>query len=286
MRLLPFFLLTFLLSVSLQASSIFGNKDQQNSSIYLNYIKELLITTQKTRGLTNSYLNGEKGAVVFTFQNRSKMKKVLLKMQHSALTKDPYIKKQTNTIEQELLALNKSVLKMEPKKAFQAYSQEIAKILTLAQTLEKRMSTHLDDFGKKSAYIMVNIILPLTESVGQLRGYGAGIAAKKFVSTQDKKNITVIIHNIEKLKTQLDMQMQKLVAQYQSHFTTPIRHEVSVVDAAIDTYIQQTTTHLLVNPKNVDADQYFQTGTQLIAKILRIYKRCNDAMLDDAQGWF
>lgn len=46
-----------LLVSSLQAKPIFSNSEQADISSYIDSLKDLVVATQKTRGLTNSYLN-------------------------------------------------------------------------------------------------------------------------------------------------------------------------------------------------------------------------------------
>ena len=52
------FLFMFIFVLTLQAKPIFSNAEQADSSQYIDALKNLVVATQKTRGLTNSYLNG------------------------------------------------------------------------------------------------------------------------------------------------------------------------------------------------------------------------------------
>ena len=188
------FLFMFILVFTLQAKPIFSNTDQADSSQYIDALKNLVVATQKTRGLTNSYLNGNLIALMLVQDAKSDMKKAIGTMESLKLASDPVINQRASGMSSKLIELNRKGLKLKPEEAFERYTQEIEQILMLAQTVSKRSADHMTPFAKDASFVMMEQMLPLTEYVGQLRGYGSGIAAKGAMTQEQKEFIREYIH--------------------------------------------------------------------------------------------
>jgi hypothetical protein len=162
---------------SAEAKQLFSNSEQAEISQYINSLKELVVATQKTRGLTNSYLNGNLIALMLVQDTKNDMKKAIGKMESLKLASDPVINQRATDVSNKLVELNRKGLKLKPEVAFERYTQEIEQILMLAQTVGKRGGEHMTPFAQEASFVMMEEMLPLSEYVGQLRGMGSGIAA-------------------------------------------------------------------------------------------------------------
>ena len=282
MRLL---LLILLLVFNLQAKSLFSNQEQSDTSKYVESLKNLILATQKTRGLTNSYLNGNTAAMLLVFSNRDDMKSAIGDMESLPLAADPVINSRATAISTALIKLNRKAFKLEPKKAFTAYTEQIEETLMLAQSVSKRFAKDLTPFGKDISAVMMEIMLPMTEYTGRLRGLGAGVAAKGEVSKEDMENIAMLAYKLQSLNEKLQESMTQIIAKYPKKLPQEINQELDAINKGVKEYTSFAQRTLLTQPKTVDPDDYFDKGTALISAIIKVYDTSNKAIAEDAKGW-
>lgn len=280
-----FFLLILLLLVNLQAKSLFSNEEQANTSKYIESLKNLILATQKTRGLTNSYLNGNTAAMLLVFSNRDDMKSAIGNMEATPLAADPVINTRATTISQALIKLNRKAFKQPPAKTFAAYTEQIEQTLMLAQSVSKRFAKDLSPFGKEISSVMMEIMLPMTEYTGRLRGLGAGIAAKGKITKDNMETMMALAYQLQTYNKKLQTSMQQIIAKYSGKLPSNINNELKDIDNKVKAYIAVAQKKLLKDPAKVDPDSYFDQGTELISAIITVYDSCNQAILKDSKGW-
>jgi len=285
MRLLLIFLLLLFTSV-LEAKSLFGNDEQLQNSLYTDALKDLLIATQKTRGLTNSYINGNTSAMLLVYAARDEMKSAIGEMEATTLAADPVINTRATAISQALVKLNRKAFKMSAEDAFSAYTEQISNILMLAQTVSKRLSAKLSPFGKDASYIMMEIMLPLTEYVGQLRGFGAGLAAKKRATTQERAKLNVLLKRVKELNRKMQQELATLVSKHPSKVNSAILIDAKKIDNMIFAYTKLVQNRFKNRQILVNPDEFFEDGTAIINQIITAYNKINKAILEDSKGWF
>ncbi len=273
------------LLLNLQAKSLFSNDAQKENSIYINNLKELLLATQKTRGLTNSYLNGNTASLLLVYNSRSDIKKAIGKMESTTLATDVVINSRASDISKSLIKLNSIAFKQAPKKTFGDYTQEIEQILMLAQTISQRTSKDLNPFGKEASSIMMNDMLPLTEYVGQLRGYGSGVAARGVIKKSDIEQVYLLVNEMTTYNTTLQDDMSGLLSKYSGKLPKSLREELVNINKQVEQYQFLASKKLLKSPKDVDSDLFFEKGTMLIKAIVKAYNSSNRAILEDSKGW-
>jgi hypothetical protein len=278
-------LLILLLLVNIQAKSLFSNEEQANTSKYIESLKNLILATQKTRGLTNSYLNGNTAAMLLVFTNRDDMKTAIGNMESLPLAADPVINSRATAISQALIKLNRKAFKQEPKKTFAAYTEQIDQTLMLAQSVSKRFAKDLTPFGKEISSVMMEIMLPMTEYTGRLRGLGAGIAAKGKVEKEDMENIAMLAYNLQSLNKKLQANMTQIISKYPGKFSASVKSELASINEQVKSYTLYASQTLLKDPASVDPDTYFENGTKLISAIIKVYNTSNKAIMEDSKGW-
>ena len=270
---------------SLEAKSLFSNTQQADSSVYIGSLKDLVIATQKTRGLTNSYMNGNTAALLLVYANRQEMKKAIGTMESLPMAADPIINSRATTISQSLITLNNKAFKQKPSVAFSNYTEQIAQALMLAQTVSKRSSKELNPFGQEASAVMMEVMLPMTEYVGQLRGFGSGLAAKGSRSEDELAKILVLVNEVKTLNIKLQSDMNRLISKYPSKLSSSISNEVLAVNQSANSYTKFAQREFSKNIKNIDPNIYFENGTKLISKIIKAYNTNNSAILEDSKGW-
>jgi len=279
-------LLTLLLLVNLEAKSFFGNSTQAQTSKYIDNLKDLIISTQKTRGLTNSYLNGNTATMLLVYVNRDKMKKAIGNMESFSLASDPVINSRATAISTALTKINHKAFKQKAAKSFSEYTDQIEQTLMLAQSVSKRFGKDLTPFAKASSSVMMETMLPMTEFTGRLRGLGAGIAAKGKVTKDEKQKIGVLVYQLTNANQQLQEQLNQIISKYSDKLPSNINSELASINTKVKKYTAVAQKTLLKNPSKVDSDDYFNEGTELISAIIKAYNTLDQAMLKDAKGWF
>ena len=278
-------LIALLLLVNVHAKSLFSNNSQEESSKYIGALKDLVISTQKTRGLTNSYLNGNTVALMLVFENKKEMKDAIGNMEASALSSDPVVNSRATAISQALIKLNRKSLKMEPSKAFEAYTEQIEQILMLAQTISRRNSKELNPLGQDASTLMMEVILPMTEYVGRMRGMGSGIAAHGSISEDQKMKVFTMITEIDALQNKVQENMQAILAKHAKAYNNNVSTTLGSIKGDTKEYVNLTKNTLVNTPDTIDSTDYFDQGTDLITLLIKLYDANNRALLEDSKGW-
>jgi hypothetical protein len=214
------------------------------------------------------------------------MKKALATMDSTELATDPVINSKASAISTALIKLNNKAFKMPPAETFAAYTEQIQNILMLAQTISQRASKDLNDFGKEASKIMVGTALPLTEYVGQLRGFGAGLAARGKVGKHDIEKVYALSSKVTSLNSQFQQELSMLSSKYKSSLPSNIQAQVDTVFKSAKAFASLSQKKLLKSPASVDPDEFFDQGTQVIENVLKVYNSLNASILKDSDGWF
>jgi len=277
--------IAMLILVSLNAKSFFSNSQQADNTIYLGSLKDLVIATQKTRGLTNSFLNGNTAALLLVYNNRENMVKAISTMESVSIATDPIIKKRATNISNALIKLNNSAFKKESNSVFAQYTEQIAQTLILAQTLAKRSAKDLNPFGVDASKVMMNTMLPMTEYVGQMRGFGSGLAAKKKCSKLELNKMLILANKIQNLNVKLQKQLFKLTQKYKQSLPLQLQNQAADINTITKKYTLFVKNQFENNVKNINPNIYFDNGTDLISHIIKVYGTINKAILEDSKGW-
>ena len=274
-----------LLLSTLQAKSLFTNDEQIENAKYINSLKDLVIATQKTRGLTNSYLNGNESTLLLIHGNKQDMKRALGIMESLPLSTNPIISERATSISQSLVKLNNRAFKLKPTVAFDSYTEQIEQTLMLAQTVSKQGSHDLNRLGQEASTLMMETILPLTEQIGRMRGMGSGVIAKGEISKTQKYSMLAMIDDIDKINTKLQKDMRFIIAQNRDNYDSTIDRNLALSEKSILKYTTLTKSKVLNTRGKLNADDYFAEGTDIISLLINIFNSNNQAILKDSKGW-
>ncbi|NOR57464.1 MAG: hypothetical protein GQ474_02965 [Sulfurimonas sp.] len=279
-------LLITALIFSLNAKSLFSNSNQADNSKYIGALKDLIIATQKTRGLTNNYLNGNTTSMLLVYGNRKEMKKAIGTMESLPLASDPIINNRATNISESLIKLNRKAFKKDPAIVFEQYTELIEQTLMLAQTVSKHGSKELNPLGKKLSTVMMETILPLSEYVGQMRGMGSGIVAKGKITKDQKAQMQAIMYEVDSLTSDLITNVKVIASSNQKSFNSKLDSKLDAIAKASKNYLSLTNDEVVEKTKIAfDTDDYFNKGTDLISLLIDVYNINNKVILDDSKGW-
>ncbi|MCF6339413.1 MAG: nitrate- and nitrite sensing domain-containing protein [Sulfurimonas sp.] len=280
-------LIIAILFFNIQAKPLFSNDAQASTSKYMESLRDLIISTQKTRGLTNAYLNGDEYALLTLFGTTNDMKEAIGKMESLKIASDPLIESKATLISRELTSLNREAVKsVDTQEVFNRYTDLIGQSLLLAQTISRHASKKSSDFGKESTTLMMESLLPFAEHIGVLRGIGAGLAAKK---TSSRKNRSILISELAKVQVfsqNIQSKVSKIIIKHKDKIqTSVIKEKLKKLDTATENYLVLTQKNILKNTITYDSSEYFNKGTEIITQSMSIYDDINKAVLADSKGW-
>jgi len=279
------FLVIAVLIFNLEAKSLFSNSDQADNAKYINALKDLVLATQKTRGLTNSYLNGNESSLLLIHGNQRDMKRAIGTMESLPLASNPTINDRATSISQALIKLNNKAFKLEAAVAFDGYTEQIEQTLMLAQTVSRQGSENLNPLGKEASTVMMEVILPLTEQIGKMRGMGSGIIAKNSISSNQKFAITSMLGIIDDLDSKLQVDMGVIIASHKDMYDTTISRNLITLQKEISTYTTLTKMKVLKGGEGLNSSDFFTQGTDIISILVNIFNSNNKAIIADSKGW-
>ena len=279
------FLLMVMIIVSMQAKAIFSNSQQGEASEYMGALKDLIVATQKTRGATYGYHNGNTTALLLIYEYRSDMKKAIGTMESLPMSSEPVVNARATAISQALTKLNSSALKRGTEETFDLYTENIEHSLMLAQTINKKGFDDLNPFGKEAADVMLESILPLTENIGQLRAMGTGSAAKGEISQTTMIQMKVLIKEIKKINEKFQADEQFIYTNNKEQFHTDIDMKMKRIQAAIDNLIAKTQKDIFKEEIKTNSSQYFSLATDVISEVVIVFDINNRAIVSDSKGW-
>jgi len=274
-----------MLVVSVYAKALFSNSQQADASEYMGALKDLIVATQKTRGATFGYHNGNTSALLLIYEYRSAMKKAIGTMESLPLSSEPIVNARATAISQALTRLNGIALKMDTEKAFDQYTENIEHSLMLAQTINKKGFDDLNPFGQLAANVMLESILPLTENIGQLRAMGTGAAAKGTITKEKMVQMQVLMKEIKKINDKFQSDEKYIYINHKEQFKTDVNMKMQRIQSSINNLIAVTQKRIFKKKITANPSQYFSLATDVISDVVVVFDINNRAIVSDSKGW-
>ena len=249
---------------------------------YLDSLKDLIVATQKTRGLTNNFMSGNVVAQLLVYGERSEMKKALRSLKKQGETVDSGVQKQVADLKKGLKKLDKVAFKQDAAKTFQDYTDFIDKMLIMgAQTAH--ISFDQDSvLSKKASYIMMEVVLPLTENIGKTRGLGSGIVARGHCKEKEISKMNGFINEIERYSAIMLKEMTILYKQHRDIYSADIIQKIEAINTKIDNYIELSRNKVIGKQEiTLDPNAYFDQGTAAISDVTTIFLDNKSAILKE-----
>ncbi len=274
-------LASLLLVLNLSAFSLFGNSEQELKKVdYMNELKNLIVATQKTRGLTNNYMNGNVVAMLLVHSERKEMKKSL-----QALKKFSDLDNSTLILEPKLLKLNKIAFKQDSHKSFSQYTALIAKMLVIGDAFVLNQMKNNSDLAKNASRMMMNNILPFTENIGKIRGLGSGVVARTYSTKAEDKQLQGFVNTVEHLNEKEAPNMKVLAFKYPQFYPKNIPDKIEDVSNDTRKFIALTQQKVIAQKDiKLNTNVYFNQGTDLISKALELFDANANAMKKEIQN--
>ena len=268
-------LISLLLVLNLSAFSLFGGNTKELEKVdYMNELKNLIVATQKTRGLTNNYMNGNVVSMLLVHTERKEIKKSL-----KALKKFSDLDNSTLILESKLLALNKIAFKQDAHKSFAAYTALIEKMLSIGDKFVENQMNDTSELRKKASVMMMNNILPFTENIGKIRGLGSGVVARTYANDSENKQLQSFVDTVQNLNEAEAPNMKVLAFKYPQFYSSDISEQIEEVSKETQEYIKLTESKV-IGQKDItlNTNAYFNQGTNIISKALKLFEENSNAI--------
>ncbi len=278
-------LLTLLLPI-LYASVIIYQEDSHKIDLIshkitgieaVNTLKPLRLLAAKHRGTSAQWFAGNENIQPTILSLESEMNEALIKAK-SGLTQDIFNDEATQNlskIKQSWQQLLLSEIKSLPSSdSFQRHSAWVSKVDNLINSVATQAGLNLD--LNLASYELMKItvfeIPKLQESLGQLRGIGAGVATKgsfdsnSFVSANTL--YSSIQNNLEIIRQEFSM-LRELSNEF-------VPNEFKGTETAIDNF-QKLSKEQLIQPDKptISGSNYFSQGTVAIKQVTDLHKAVN-----------
>ena len=285
------FLIIAILVIGYASFMMFSVISEKNSSIAFSQleidgaktlppIKELLINTQKLRGLTASYQSGN-SALLSQIQQQSAIVKTKLQVAKEAIA-NANLKNTLPlflTIESKLQETMQKALSQPPKEAFNSYSTVVADELALIVKIGD-MSNLILDPDLDTYYLMDLVInkLPLiTEAVAQTRGIGSAILTVKEAEKEEQIQLAVLLGT---LKNNIAFTKSGLESAYSYNpslqsIINPSFQKLSMSSIAFE----QEVKKIIENDFSTSPIEFFENGTNIITNAVALYDLSNTHLL-------
>ncbi|NOR58023.1 MAG: hypothetical protein GQ474_05820 [Sulfurimonas sp.] len=235
----------------------------------------LLINTQKTRGLTNAYLNGNKAAL--SKINSLKEKNLELLSELDELNINYGTQFSTNTkyqdIKTRLLRHNKEAFSNEAAKTFGAYTQIIEDMISFIIYISDQSQLSLDP-NLDTAYLsnlLINRIPIITENIGKARGLGSGVATRGEITQIEQIKVALFINTAMGQKRGIKHDLETIFT-----ISPPLKLKLDTdlynALIAIDDFSKLANNELLYTDNmTISSSLYFDAGTNAISQSLKLY---------------
>ncbi len=169
--------------------------------------------------------------------------------------------------------LNKGAFKQVPAEVFASYSSVIEGWINLNRRV-------IDDYfsaGDPDVYtdvkLLNNVLLPLTENIGKMRGMGSGIVARGYCKKTEISAMKGFVGKIEYLKKILERHLS------QSYYDSLSQKEMIAINQHIEAYAELTVYKVIGQESiNLVTNEYFDQGTASISDVLKVYNAISTAL--------
>ncbi len=261
--------LTLLITVNATAFSLFGSEKATDKTYVeaVRAMKQVVIATQKTRGLTNNYMNGNVVAQLLVYGERTEMKKAFenLKAICSSIENvPPEYRKRAKALMKEAARINKKAFRKKASEVFVVYTKIIEGWIALSTKIVKERFSQKDPTLYHALLFQVSTLLPLTENIGKMRGMGSGIVARGECRKEEVPKMLSFAEGIEKyrVETVKFLKAHPLVSKAQ----------VEKLNAMLADYAALTKEKVIGKNKiMLDPNKYFDQGTACISEVSKVY---------------
>jgi len=247
-------------------------KQKLEAARYVEPLRKLFVNIAQTRGMTNSFLNGENSVEPQILEKRKEVDRAFVEL----LAVESEIGKSLNLDQAVMLQnrwnnITKSAFNREPAPVFSDYTQVIAQVLNYLDTVRRNGKLAVDPDSINAAIIslLMDTIPAQVEVLGRLRGKGAGVISGNDFSPASMLAVSKFADNERLRKVQKDVQY---IIKSEPEISGQISSVYNSAISTLEDYLELATNDLIQKQQSsLTAQQFFDQGTQTISGILGLY---------------
>jgi methyl-accepting chemotaxis protein len=248
---------------------------EQEGLDYIKHVRQLYQNLPQHRGMTNAFRNGKRE---FEPKIMAKREAIVADLAAIDLIEEKYqnkfkTKALWTEIKQDWKALKDKAFKAEPSFVFSEHSRLIAKVHSLMEKVSITSKLNLDP--ETTAHFIINSLvykLPtVTEYMGQARGFGSGVVASGYLTTDKQIKLGSLLSRINTASE--DVEHDLLIAFEESpQLQVQLESLMTARVAAMDNFMAIAEDEVLTgNLTIVDSTGFFNLGTEAIKANYKIY---------------
>jgi len=243
------------------------------ASSYVVPLRKLLEHIAQTRGMTNVYLNGDQSNQTKILIKRKSVEqdfKQLLKIDNE-LGDVLATQALPSQLEKQWYAITGTAFSSQPIEVFQRYTSLIADIINFMDTIG-RQGKMLQDKDAANSYLINSLLHTLPaqiESLGRLRGKGAGILAANALTTDNKLQIATLANtrNAVNLKKDIDYLFSS-----EPSIKLVLQQDYRNAADKLDNYLELANKEIIqATTVNLSPNSFFSAGTETISALLNLF---------------
>jgi len=243
------------------------------ASGYIVPLRSLVEHIAQTRGMTNVYLNGDVSIENKIINKRATVKqdfKLLLKID-SELGDALVTKKFPLALEERWYKITTAAFSNQSHEVFKQYTELIADIIDFMDTVG-RQGKMLQDIDAANSYLINSLLHTLpaqVESLGRLRGKGAGILAANTLTIDNKLQVASLSNNRHALNLEKDI---NYLFQTSPSLKESLQENYQTALIMLNDYLELANNEIVVvNDASLASSTFFDEGTQTIATLLNLF---------------
>ena len=278
--LLPLLVLLFL-NVQLINSNKEVTKLERQGISYLVPLRHFIESIQAHRGMTNSYLSGNDDFAEKIDANEEKSNTLIINIDQIDKTLDSQfhskedwdkIKKGWDKLKADWDKIKSKSSEITPQQSFANHSELINQLLEFSLKLTDASTLTLDP--QMDTYYLMDIVylrtINVVEITAQIRGLGAGITSRQFVTHQEKLKLTALTNQVETSLKSYEHVMSVLKS-YDSTYTQ-VKPVMSALQKSIDELKTLVKTSIIdAETIKLDSKKYFDIATESVTKGYQAY---------------
>jgi len=244
---------------------------------YILELRKLLEDVPQHRGMTNAFLNGDTAFRERILEKRSQIAEDIRGVDRADGKLGTTLKTtgKWNAIKSQWQDLEGKAFRLPAKESFDAHTVLIADILSLityvGETSGMIFDPHLD-----INYLLGSIISklpPLIENIGQVRGIGAGVAARRSVTVEQKLQLATLAALTKSVVATAHDGLYAAFRENQA-LESQLQPYWDKTEEAIKVFLGMLNNRIIhAESINMDPKDYFAAGTRVIDRSFETYDK-------------
>jgi len=274
-------LLFFFATLSQQQWQIVENANyEHDASRFIVPLRNLTEHVAQTRGMTNVYLNGDQ-----SIQNKIVQKHQQVAQDFkSLLSIDTELKATLATngtptnLSERWQQISQSAFDGQAKQVFSQYTLLITDILNFMDTIG-RQGRMIQDSDSANSYLINSLLHTIpnqVESLGKLRGKGAGILSANTLTIENKLQVAALADNKNAIKLSKDI---KYLFNEAPELSSTLSNDYSNVKQQLSDYLTLANTEIVqAESAGMNANEFFAQGSKTISSLLALFDKMQLAL--------